>query len=329
MELSKIILLFWTTIVLACLTKGARKKVKTVGFKKQFNTWAVSKNCNFNGNDLQWYWHKINTFEDCLKTCEWYGNACTHFVWRGSDQVCFLKTGRVQFQDAYPDYREDHSCAIRCGEIQTEECRSLLANGDWKVKFYPGPPAKFLRSSGCFFRDTPQFTAFFNTSSDECAEECRRHPTCTHFNFKLGYCDMLQGTVDEDDVFECEIDRGCDCGIDCHSAHYSEVCVQQSGQYEWQVRPEVTLPIEQTYPKYIQADDTKYNSREKSAVAYAPTKEIRPLPLARYDQQQQHQEQQQLQQQQQPDNTKFNSREKSAAAYIPTQEVRPLPIGRK
>lgn len=89
-----------------------------VGFIKH-NSWAICKDCNFYGHDLNWYYYRIHSYEDCARTCIWYGPECTHFVFRQSPRYCFLKSGRVDLRDAYPDPNKSYFGGIRCSQVKT------------------------------------------------------------------------------------------------------------------------------------------------------------------------------------------------------------------
>lgn len=89
-----------------------------VGFIKHEN-WAICRDCNFYGHDLNYYYYKIYTYEDCAKTCVWYGRVCTHFVFRQNPRYCFLKSGRVNFRDAFPDPDKTYFSGIRCTLVKT------------------------------------------------------------------------------------------------------------------------------------------------------------------------------------------------------------------
>lgn len=244
MEFNKISVSILLILIFAISNSyGMRKRIKTIGFTKTLVNWATADDCNFYGQDLNHYWFGLWSPQACIKTCEWYGPQCTHWAWFGEEHTCFLKSGLVRFSDAYPDVVGDRACGIRCGLVKTEECRELIENGDWRPKFQPGPPSKFLRSEDCFFRVGPVLDSFYNATADICAYECRRRSSCTHFNFWNGICDMLPGLVQLSDIYECE-SSGCACGVDCHSTHGPHVCAQ-SGTYEWKVLPDHRPPYEQ------------------------------------------------------------------------------------
>lgn len=89
-----------------------------VTFRKHLD-WAVCNDCNFHNGALNYYWHRIWTWEDCLKTCIWYGSECSHWVFQPYPRYCWLKTGRVHFDDSYPDHNKNLHGGIRCSLVKT------------------------------------------------------------------------------------------------------------------------------------------------------------------------------------------------------------------
>lgn len=90
--------------------------------------WAICKDCNFQGNDLNYYWHTIWTYDDCRKTCVWYGLECTHFVFQPHPRYCWLKRGRVYFHDAYPEENHGLHGGIRCDVVKTGKITKIFLN---------------------------------------------------------------------------------------------------------------------------------------------------------------------------------------------------------
>lgn len=220
------------SILFTVFTLGDRPAagVSKVIFKKMEGL-AHCKDCDFYGQDLTWYYS--DSFSYCYYLCRWYGRECTHFVYSEVRETCFLKSGFAFTFTAFPMKNQRYEAAIRCDLLQTEECRGIVNQNYWIPKFYVGPPAKFLHSMGCFFNEEKPIASFYNGSQELCTGECRRNPSCTHYNYYFGHCDMYQGAVTAEDVQKCEAPH-CHCGIDCHAATANSLC-QMSGGYEYQI----------------------------------------------------------------------------------------------
>ena len=203
--------------------------------KHRDKEWAICEDCNFHGGDLNYYFHNIYSMDDCLNTCIWYGTECTHFVFTPNPRYCYLKGGRVHFHDAYPYHNMLAQGGIRCNFLKTPECRELIEYGNYKAKFFYGPPAKFLRSRGCFFPKSNVIAATYNTTDAVCASECRKHSWCSHYNFKEEFCDMFQGPIEATDALKADTVSYTACGIDCYTATETQIC-RRAGTYNWVVQ---------------------------------------------------------------------------------------------
>jgi hypothetical protein len=200
------VFLFFVTLV--ALTKVLGHRAVECIFKKKGGL-ATAHDCDFFGNDLNWYW--AGTLEGCERTCAWYGDTCTHFVWDSWHHKCFLKSTTPYTTAGIPVFDRGLVSAIRCQLVRTKECRGLISQSRWVPKFYVGPPEKFLRSYGCYFNEEETHASFYNATLQQCVDECRRITSCTHYNFMAGYCDLFQGDVQASDVVQCTT-TACHCG---------------------------------------------------------------------------------------------------------------------
>lgn len=216
--------------------------VSKVIFKKMEGL-AYCRDCDFFSQDITYYY--ASSFDYCHYLCRWYGEQCTHFVFSPMREKCYLKSGFAFTFTAHPVKHQQFEAAIRCDLLQTEECRGIVGQNQWIPKFYVGPPAKFLHSLGCYFNEERPIASFYNASQEQCTGECRRNPSCTHYNYYAGYCDMYQGFVTEEDVQKCEAPH-CHCGIDCHSATAHGLC-QMSGAYEYHIIQQ-PIPVKTVMP---------------------------------------------------------------------------------
>lgn len=252
---SVITFLIFSAVFIIFLVSGNRPAsgVSKVVFKK-IDGLAYCKDCDFHAQDITYY--HCSSFDECHRICLWYGDQCTHFIFGGMKKKCFLKSGYAFTFTAHPFHNQQYEAAIRCDLLRTEECRGIVDQKQWIPKFYVGPPAKFLHSMGCYFNEDRPIASFYNASQEQCTGECRRNPSCTHYNYYFGYCDMYQGMVTEEDVHKCEVPH-CHCGIDCHAATAHKLC-QMSGGYEYQIIQQ-PAPMKSTvaYQEYISKDSSR------------------------------------------------------------------------
>lgn len=256
--------LFFFMVFLVFSARPTSKIVKVV-FEKYADV-AKCKNCDFYGNDLTWYWS--SGFDNCHHLCQWYGSSCTHFVYSGAQGKCYLKSGTIYTFAAFPIRDRELDAGIMCSLLQTEECRKIIHHSQWIPKFYVGPPAKFMHSTGCYFNEEYAIASFYNASQEQCTGECRRNPSCTHYNFYFGYCDMFQGAVEYDDVLKCEAPH-CHCGVDCLANTATKICMK-SGDFEYSIiQQPIKAPI--AYQEYTR--DIDDGIRQK-AIEYNPPKSM-------------------------------------------------------
>lgn len=183
-------------------------------FNKNF---VFSNGCNFYGSYLTWY---RTAEEDCSSKCEDYGSECSHYVWVREERVCYLRTGRIGFEDAFPVGWSESSCGIHCDRVRSHECREALYIKPHIPKFFNGPPAKVVHAQGCFFNEH-SLQSFYNATLELCTNECRNVAHCTHFNFKEGFCYMMSGHAISDDMIMTKDDSH--CGFDCQSMD-NDIC---------------------------------------------------------------------------------------------------------
>ena len=245
---AKIFIVFFIAALISEISNSHPGRKNRIIFRKR-GSLAYAKDADFNGQELNWYW--ASSFEDCHSRCEWYGDSCTHFIYSRFKGKCFLKTGLAFTFTAHPRYDQTLEAAIRCDVVRTEECRNIIQQNQWIPKFFVGPPAKFLHSTGCYFNEDTTIASFYNATQEQCTGECRRNPSCTHYNFYFGYCDMFQGKVEYEDVQKCEAPH-CHCGIDCHADTNTRLC-HSSGEYEYHViQQPMKAPI--SYQDYVDAN---------------------------------------------------------------------------
>ena len=69
--------------------------------------WAL--NCDWAGNDM----HDVQcaTGAECVERCK-TTRDCTHYTWRKSARMCFLKHGRVTKKDAHAHPSDDLICGL-------------------------------------------------------------------------------------------------------------------------------------------------------------------------------------------------------------------------
>lgn len=221
LEINIIFLLLQITFAVNCF-----EEVKFVADRKR--GYAISDNCEIQASGLSYY-NWIWSTEHCAETCDWYGGACTHFVYNFRDYRCHLKQGRVAFNDAAPNNNVT-SCGIRCKQINTRDCRLLFDNkAEWSPTFFNGPPIAFARAQDCFFSGQVARTIFHNTTLNECADFCRTQSWCTHFNYKHNFCYLFPNNFLPSDMKQC-YEPGCHCGLDCTILKESIFC-QTQGPY--------------------------------------------------------------------------------------------------
>jgi len=189
--------------------------------------------CDIQTYDLNWYWGKSH--EECIKVCKWYGNECTFYTWNEETKKCYLGTGVVHFEDFYHVKDTKVNSAVHCGLIKTRECLELMNNVEFAPKFYTGYPEYFLRSYGCYFNSGHTYVSFYNSSVQDCINECRNLPACTHFNHFPDFCNLYSGKITIEEMEECPTPP-CHCGIDCQAVNLANDQVKycsMSNQYEY------------------------------------------------------------------------------------------------
>lgn len=198
------------------------RRDRRIHFKKskEFFGIVASRDCDFYYNDYT-YW-KAKNIEECVDFCRnYYDGICTHFVYRLIDKKCLIKQGRVYLKDSHPTFDTPTICGIRCNKVRTDECRYFLNNPENIPKFYDGPPNRMLHSMDCMFDKTPMY-GFYNATKEQCLHECRRIPSCTHFNFHHNMCSMFTGPTELREIHPCH-NPNCGCGVDCQSMN-NDVC---------------------------------------------------------------------------------------------------------
>lgn len=177
---------------------------------KRMGSEVIAENCDFFGNDITTV-HPVHDRQHCLRECINWGNECTHYVYNGPQDKCHLKRGIVFMMASFMRIIPNLHAGIRCGLIQTKECREFLNDQQWVPSFFNGPPINFLRGRECYFKYDEPIMTFFNATIKDCANSCRTAPDCSHFNFLGGYCQLFIGEVHLEDVLQCG-NSGCYCG---------------------------------------------------------------------------------------------------------------------
>lgn len=215
-------------LIISCLItillSTAKSEDEEIEFYLQ-GPWALASNCDFMGMDLDAH-EPVKDEEICRFLCDTY-TFCTHYTYDAREKICYIKSGRVTFQDACPRHPEDGlNCGIRCLKVLNRDCREILRpSAHSSLIFYDGEPAGFFRARNCFFDQNP-YMRLYQLSIEECANECRNKGTCTHFNYLTGYCDLFNERFERSLLKE--IHNGFSyCGFDCDNADNYDICVNK------------------------------------------------------------------------------------------------------
>lgn len=240
----KTLFLFSSFLLLfSFIEKSSCETYKKVEFaKSNHHHFVLSRSCDMFFQDLTYYYY-IWSPEHCLEKCKEYGNACSHFTYHYSSHTCYIKTGRVSFDQAF--YRTTVACGINCHVIKSEECHQVLNDHFWLPKFNDGYPLGFYRGKDCYFEKEIGFVILKNTTLRDCVLECRVRSICTHFQYLSGNCELFRDSFDLKEIKKCN-NPFCHCGYDCSALATEEIC-KNPKKFKIEIIPEFDKTPEPIY----------------------------------------------------------------------------------
>lgn len=184
--------------------------------------WALANDCDFFGVDINAIL-EVETESECRIKCNEV-DICTHYTYDSIRKNCWIKSGRVHFDDASPTPPEKgFKCGLRCRKLKNRDCQNLEqmavaggeVTGEDLPKFYFQSPWALAVNCDLYGSDLAPHD---NCASEkDCRSLCEAFTLCTHYTYVAQdlCCWLKVGRVSFRDASPTTPERGINCGLKC------------------------------------------------------------------------------------------------------------------